>query len=137
MYYEVTQRWLSGKGNKVWKSGDIVTASDFPQNIDELVRQGRLKARPDIKDKEIDLADLTGDLETKLPETDESDDDILDENPMGDPLFTIKRKGEDHPVFVEDDINKSEIVAELEARKIPFDKKNKKAVLWALLNEKK
>lgn len=41
--YRVKQRWLSGRGKKQFSSGDIVTERDFPDNIKELLAEGRIE----------------------------------------------------------------------------------------------
>jgi len=106
----VVSLYLSGKKNKVWKSGDKVSASDF-ENFDKLLSGGYIKKIESGQQEAV---------------KESSNDDK-------EPLFVIDRDGEPHNVFEEADVTKAELVSLLEEKKVEFDKTSKKSVLWDLL----
>lgn len=180
MGYVVKQRWLSGKRKKFFESGDVVTENDFPENFQELIREGRIEYVEDgsepenAKENEARLAkeaELQAESEAKkeLELKDESNADKkltvvltqedFDQNPdlaeqglkVGDtveldvqeekanegenldpktPFFHFDPKGENRPIFSDEDLNKEELIRHLMNNGIAFKANEGKAKLW-------
>jgi hypothetical protein len=118
--YRVKQLWLSGKGKKVYRSGDLVTENSFPEgNLAILLKEGRIERVSGEKAVEVEKP------KTEAPE-------IGFENVVS-PLFSFEKKGKQIDVFEEGDLTKNDIVDQLTSKGIEFDVADKKANLWALL----
>jgi len=99
------------EGNKMYRSGDIVTADNFPSsNFESLIERGF------ITDGSADG---------------EQDEEEVDERPV---LFSVDREGQTFDVRSIEDINKSEIIDILKAKSIEHKEADKKSILWDLLN---
>ena len=104
--YVVVSLYLSGKGKKIWQSGDVVSPSDFDGNFEKLIQGGYIKQiEKEETKKESDL----------------------------EPLFVVDREGEKVEIFTVKDIHKPEIVALLTEKGVEFDESDRKADLWELL----
>ena len=109
--YRVKQRWLSGRGKKQFSSGDIVTERDFPDNIKELLAEGRIEV---------------------MEEEDSNKEDLNEnENAEKKAIFIYNEK----PIFTMEDISKPDLQACLLEATIPFKPSDNKDALWnALMN---
>lgn len=104
--YKVKPLYMSGKGKKQFRSGQIVTENDFTtEQFHERIKSGDLIP-----------------LEPSKEETNE-------------PLLVIQRDGKDHEVFGYKDITTKEIISELENREIEHDPTDAKKELYPLLVE--
>lgn len=121
MKYVVKQRWLSGKGKKVYQSGDIVTEMDFPENLQLLIKEGRIAP---LESQDVEKT-IVVDKEPLME---------VDKTPLI-PLFIFEPQGENKSIFIDEDLTKAELVEHLLSLGIPFNPANKKAVLWELLLE--
>jgi len=187
MGYVVKQRWLSGKGKKFFESGDVVTERDFPENFQELIREGRIELVEDGSESDDEKAlkiqesleqarlakedELQAESEAKkaLELENESNADKkltvvltqedFDQNPdlaeqdlkVGDtveleiqeekanegenldpktPFFHFDPKGENRPIFSDEDLNKEELIRHLMNNGIAFKGNEGKAKLW-------
>lgn len=118
--YRVKQLWLSGKGKKVYRSGDLVTENSFPEgNLAILLKEGRIEQVSGKKAVEVEKP------KAETPE-------IGFENVIS-PLFSFEKKGKQIDVFEEGDLTKSDIANQLTEKGIEFDVNDKKSDLWALL----
>ena len=116
--YRVKQLWLSGKGKKMYKSGDVVTEKSFPEgNIETLIKEGR-----------IELINSKGAKNVNV--------EIVDVEFEAEALFEIERKGSTVKIYTDSDLTKKEICSVLESREIDHDVNDNKATLWALLVSK-
>ena len=100
--------YLSGKGNKVFKNGDVTTEDQISgRNIDELIKGGHVE--------------VIGGGKTEEKTEEKSEPVFVTED--GVEVFTGKEKG----------CTKNDIIAELEAREIEHDDSERKDALFALL----
>ena len=73
--YNVSQLSLSGRGKKMWKHGDVVTENDFPENFNQLIKEGRIKS-DEVESEDDDDDD---DLFHTLTEADFEENPCLEE----------------------------------------------------------
>ena len=152
MGYVVKQRWLSGKGKKMWQSGDIVTEKDFPENFQILLKEGRIiqtedspeeikakkeaeKARLEAEkaEKERLEAEAKEQAENDAEKQKEEDGNKPDENENKEPLFIYEDEAETIKVFHESDLNKKQVIKHLAKLQIPFNPADKKEPLFNLI----
>lgn len=112
--YVVIALYVGGK-NKVFTSGDIVNESNFETSIENLEKQGFLKA---LDSKE------TVKIKPEKVELEDSKDS------QDEPKFTTM-SGE--KVFKIEDCSAAEIKTELTMRGVNFDGRANKKTLWGLL----
>jgi hypothetical protein len=128
-HYIVSQLYLSGKGKKIWKSGDVVTRLDFPENFDVLLSEGRIK-----------FAETSGAKESVPFEDSDSkkSEKATDEKSEGSDsvktaLFIFDPNGINKPIYDYKDITRTQLIKHLAVKQITFDPAAKKDQLWALL----
>jgi hypothetical protein len=115
---------ISGRGNKMFKSGEIVRESQLNWPGDELVKR-----------KEVELY-VEGSVKD-APPTENPTPKEGGDAPAGDPLFIVMVNGEERKVYEEGDINKKEIIYALEKEMgVDVDSSKNKATLFAILLEK-
>lgn len=123
----VVSLYLSGKGKKMFKSGDVVSSSDV-ENFTELVAKGYIKQ---IEENETESKTESDSVNSNALKELQEQAGMLDNEKQ--PLFVVERKGEKVNVYSEKDIHKAEIVALLTEQGADFDESDNKADLWDLL----
>lgn len=131
--YIVVSLAVSGKGNKIFRSGDEVKAGQTNVDVDTLVKEGHLQVvdATDTMEKEVKVPQAPVEVEVETETETETDATDTTEK---EPLFLVKDKdGNDKQVFGIDDITLKEIKAELKAKEIEFNPISDKATLFELL----
>ena len=123
----VVSLYLSGKGKKMFKSGDVVSSSDF-ENFTELVVKGYIKQ---IEENETESKTESDSVNSNALKELKEQAGMLEGDKQ--PLFIVERDGEQVNVFTIKDIHKAEIVALLTEKEVDFDESDNKADLWDLL----
>jgi len=142
--YTVSQLSLSGRGKKMWKYGDVVTKSDFPENFNQLIKEGRIKVEEseteETIEKTIDLSDLEGEysldeveevvetIEERIEEAKEVEESETEETPL---FIFVDSENNQRPIFTVKDITKAELQAYLIALEVAFKPSEKEEVLVA------
>ena len=140
--YIVKALAVSGKGNKIFRSGDEVNENQFPEgNAEKLVKSGHLIAAKVVETKPSveELKTLTKAENEKRAEKAKADDEAAEKakadaaNAGGstDKSF-FNAKGETKVVKTIDDITTAELKAELTRLEVAFDAQSKKPVLFDL-----
>lgn len=112
--YTVKALAVSGPGNKIFRSGDVVTEKNFPEgNADMLVKKGFLT---EIK------GELIGEKATV------TDNSVVESVNEGKKFSTSE--GVERQVKSIDEISKSELIKELSSSNVVFDSASKKGVLF-------
>ena len=106
---------VNGKGNKIYKSGDVVSESKFAYPADELVKGGYIEEVKGEKTKVIDLKPDNGN---------DSDKEVL---------FTVKIGENEIEVKEDSDLTKKQIVDYFEENSIEFVKTQSKETLFEKL----
>ena len=123
----VVSLYLSGKGKKMFKSGDVVSSSDV-ENFTELVVKGYIKQ---IEENETESKTESDSVNSNALKELKEQAGMLEGDKQ--PLFIVERDGEQVNVFTIKDIHKAEIVALLTEKEVDFDESDNKADLWDLL----
>ena len=119
--YRIKPLYMSGKGKKQFRSGQIVSENDFTtEQFHERLKAG-------------DLIEVESD--EKEPKKEEPKKESKSNLLNDEPILTIQRDGKDHDVFEYKDITTKEIISELETREIEHDATESKKVLYSLLVE--
>lgn len=126
--YKVITIAVSGKGNKVYRSGDIVTADLLNYDAEQMVKGGYLKPLDGVE-KEVEQT-----TEPKGQEDATSDAETTEEKTV---LFTVELDGEEKEVSSAKDLTKKQIIKLLTDLDVPFDRTKKEDVLFGLLLEAK
>jgi hypothetical protein len=113
--FTVISLTLSGKGNRIHRSGDVVTQDSVEANVDELVKGGYLK-------EEVAPAPKAAKVAAPDPVTIE---DEVDEVP------TIKLESDPRPTIGE--MTRAQIIEELKAMGAQYPHNANKATLYGLL----
>ena len=154
MGYVVKQRWLSGKGKKMWQSGDVVTERDFPENFQTLLKEGRivqiedspeeikakkeaekLKASQDAEKAKQEQQDAEAAKQAEL-DAEKAKEEAEKEDGQKrefEPLFIYQDETEKIEVFHESDLNKKQVIKHLAKLQIPFNPADKKEPLFNLI----
>lgn len=119
--YKVVTIAVSGKGNKVYRSGDIVTANLLNYPAEEMVKGGYLKPLDD-EEKEVEQTNKTPDAESSEGKT---------------VLIVVEIDGVEKEVSSAKDLTKKQIIKLLTDLDVPFDRTKKEDVLFGLLLEAK
>lgn len=136
--YTVSQLSLSGRGKKMWKHGDVVTENDFPENFNQLIKEGRIQAEETEIEQTIEKTLTTEDLEMnpELVEEELKEGNAIEiqaeETEIEEkPLFTfVDSENNQRPIFTVKDITKAELQAYLLALEIAFKPSEKEEVLF-------
>ena len=132
---------VNGKGNKIYKSGDVVSESKFAYPADELVKGGYIE---EVKGKKAPIVELKP-IEKVLSNEDLEMNPELTENGLkeGDNieiiqddkevLFTVKIGENEIEVKEESDLTKKQIVDYFEENSIEFVKTQSKETLFEKL----
>lgn len=126
--YKVITIAVSGKGNKVYRSGDIVTANLLNYPAEEMVKGGYLKPL-DGEEKEVEKPVEQTSQEDAAPDTESSEEKTV--------LFTVELDGKEKEVSSAKDLTKKQIIKLLTDLDVPFDRTKKEDVLFGLLLEAK
>lgn len=137
--YTVSQLSLSGRGKKMWKHGDVVTESDFPENFNQLIKEGRIKVEESETEETIEKTLTTEDLkmnpelvEEGLKEGEVIEVKVEESETEETPLFTfVDSENNQRPIFTVKDITKAELQAYLIALEVAFKPSEKEEVLFA------
>lgn len=137
--YTVSQLSLSGRGKKMWKYGDVVTESDFPENFNQLIKEGRIKVEESETEDTIEKTLTTEDLkmnpeliEEGLKEGEVIEVKVEESETEETPLFIfVDSENNQRPIFTVKDITKAELQAYLIALEIAFKPSEKEEVLFA------
>lgn len=124
--YVVKQRWLSGRGKKIWESGDIVQPSDFPNNFDQLISEGRISLKETIKEQ---VTEKVSEIIIEKKNNVESIEEDIE-------YIVINRNGENITIFEDEDCTKKELIQYLSNKEIDFNPLDKKEILWNLAIKK-
>lgn len=107
---------LSGKGNKVFKSGDVVVESQLNRSVQDLIKEGFIKEF-ESEDKQSSQSDVNN--------------DVLNSVDNKEPLFVFKAdSGEEIKVFGELDVTKKQLINLMDAKELEFDNSKSKAALY-------
>lgn len=132
----VVSLYLSGKGKKIFKSGDHVESSDL-NNFSEALAGGYIRPLDEEEPSTPASKEPAPTDEPPILDLPPVDGDASQEPaPTKVPLFIVERDGELVDVFEEKDIHKTEIIAILEQRGVEFDSSERKSILWDLLTAK-
>lgn len=137
--YTVSQLSLSGRGKKMWKHGDVVTENDFPENFNQLIKEGRIKVEESETEDTIEKTLTTEDLkmnpeliEEGLKEGEVIEVKVEESETEETPLFIfVDSENNQRPIFTVKDITKAELQAYLIALEIAFKPSEKEEVLFA------
>ncbi len=141
--YKVISLAISGRNNKIYRSGDLVTAKMFPEGrLQELEKQGHLKLidadqppidsdqKPSDDQPQIDNVDdfnITPDPGEGQPSvTDRAEDTTADQPPIDD----VSRETE--TIETIDTVKHNELKQRLKALGVEFEKDATKNDLWQL-----
>ena len=135
--YRVKQRWLSGRGKKIWKSFDEVTEKDFPENFDKLLKSGAIveidESNEDSKPSPEPKKETKPEIKPS-PADKPANGEVIESdfnNPMGEPLFVFEGRN----IYSIEDISKKEVLKELGKTELDFKSSSSKAVLFDMLLE--
>lgn len=137
--YTVSQLSLSGRGKKMWKHGDVVTENDFPENFNQLIKEGRIKVEESETEETIEKTLTTEDLkmnpeliEEGLKEGEVIEVKVEESETEETPLFIfVDSENNQRPIFTVKDITKAELQAYLIALEVAFKPSEKEEVLFA------
>ncbi len=137
--YTVSQLSLSGRGKKMWKHGDVVTENDFPENFNQLIKEGRIKVEESETEDTIEKTLTTEDLkmnpeliEEGLKEGEVIEVKVEESETEETPLFIfVDSENNQRPIFTVEDITKAELQAYLLALEVAFKPSEKEAALFA------
>jgi hypothetical protein len=141
---------LSGKGNKIFRSGDLVEQSQLNRPVETLVKERHLKPvketetteeviehkltnedlemNPDLVDEGLKVGDVVD-----VPiETTETTEEVIEKDEKK-PLFLYEKLGIQIPVHTIDDIDLKAIKSLLKDFKIEFDNTKNKETLFPIL----
>jgi hypothetical protein len=107
--FTVISLTLSGKGNRIYRSGDVVTQDSVEANVDELVKGGYLSEVSAPEPKAAKAAPA----------------------PLVDDVPTFKLESEPRPTI--DEMTRAQIIEELKAMGTKIPHGANKATLYALL----
>lgn len=131
--YKVISLAISGRNNKIYRSGDLVTAKMFPEGrLQELEKQGHLKLidtdQPPIDN--VDDSNITPDPGEGQPSvTDRVEDTTSDQPPIDSD--NVSRETET-AVETIDTVKHNELKQRLKALGVEFEKDATKNDLWQL-----
>lgn len=128
--YIVISLAISGKGNKIFKFGNEVKEGETNTPLEQLVKEGHLK----VEESTDENAPIETDKEAENKEG-ETNTPLENEANKEQPtlLVVVDKNGAEIQVKNEADLNKKQIIAELEARNIEFNSMMDKATLFELL----
>lgn len=136
--YVVKQRWLSGRGKKMWESGDTVKPSDFPENFDQLISEGRIEVKNETIEIQLEVSGLEkvtesiGNLKNAIDGIDVVTKEEIQSIDTSLKSIVIDRDGELVTISDIADVTKNELMPYLSKKEIDFNPLDKKAVLWGL-----
>lgn len=107
---------MSGKGNKVFKSGDVVAESQLNRPVQDLIKEGFIK-----------------ELESEYNKSQQSEvnNDVTNSEDDKEPLFIFKTdSGDEIKVFCESDVTKKQLINLMDAKEMEFDSSRTKAILF-------
>jgi hypothetical protein len=144
---------LSGKGNKIFRSGDLVEQSQLNRPVETLVKERHIKPVEETETTETteevikhnltnedlemntDLVDeglKVGDVVDVPIETTETTEEVIEDDKK-EPLFFYEKVGIQIPVHTIDDIDLKAIKSLLKDFKIEFDNTKNKETLFPIL----
>ena len=126
--YKVVTIAVSGKGNKVYRSGDIVTANLLNYPAEEMVKGGYLIPL-DGEEKEVEKPVEQTSQEDATPVAESIEEKTV--------LFSVELDGVEKEVSSAKDLTKKQIIKLLTDLDVPFDRTKKEDVLFGLLLEAK
>lgn len=134
--YVVKSLSVGGKGSKIYRCGDLVTASCFSAKAEDLVKQGFLEEIP-VAEAAAKVAEAK--VEVKVSEPEEKKDAAPEEKPeaanesTSTTLSVTANAADALPAF--ENITKKQIQKRLTEKGIVFDEKATKTALYELLKK--
>lgn len=129
--YKVVTIAVSGKGNKVFRTGDIVTANQLNYDAEKMVRDGYLKVLGG--DETTSPSTQPAQQATTVSSNQASEQGNSNENKEQAVLFVAEFGDKKIEVRNVDDLNKKQIVQLLDDRDAEFDRTKNKEVLFNIL----